>query len=443
MRRAVIVQGLGFGDEGKGATVDFLTRELSADLVIRYCGGSQAGHNVELPCGRRHTFSQFGAGSLGGAATYLGEQMILHPQAMHREAEHLRTLPLDHDPFDRLIIHPRALVTTHYHQTLNRLRELARGANRHGSCGHGIGETRSYWLKYGLDAIVARDLRQRDVLRDKLELLRQRALIEIQPFIDLVPIGLAQNAAALHQPAAELARELSRLAERWELSETPPAFQMALFEGAQGVLLDEWRGFHPHTTWSTVTMQHALSLAQEVGVTELCTLGLTRAYASRHGAGPFPTYDASLARTMSDPGNPPNAWQGDLRFGHSDLVLLRYAADTVGGTLDGLVVNHLDEFTASAIKVCTLYRAGGGELLERLPVSQAPSLAAQERLTELIRTVTPQYEGHSTATLCRRLASEIAPLAIAADGPTWRHRTLHELRFRPLGTMEPVLSAPP
>ncbi len=60
MKRAIITVGLGFGDEGKGATVDYLTRQLEADLVVRYCGGSQAGHNVQLPDGRRHTFSQFG-----------------------------------------------------------------------------------------------------------------------------------------------------------------------------------------------------------------------------------------------------------------------------------------------------------------------------------------------------------------------------------------------
>ena len=186
MKRAVIVQGLGFGDEGKGATVDFLARELSADLVVRYCGGSQAGHNVVLPDGRRHTFSQFGAGTLAGAATYLGEQMIIHLPAMHKEAEHLVQLT-GQDPFLKLQIHPRALVSTLYHQQLNRLRELARGANRHGSCGHGIGETRSDWLQHGRDAIFAADLHDRDTLTGKLELLRQRKLIEMQSLIDQVP----------------------------------------------------------------------------------------------------------------------------------------------------------------------------------------------------------------------------------------------------------------
>ena len=96
MKRAVITVGLGFGDEGKGATVDFLARRLEADLVVRYCGGSQAGHNVQLPDGRRHTFSQFGAGTLARAPdpprTYLGPNVIIDPLALVREARHLAEL---------------------------------------------------------------------------------------------------------------------------------------------------------------------------------------------------------------------------------------------------------------------------------------------------------------------------------------------------------------
>src|SRR5438132_7610405 len=112
MKRAVITVGLGFGDEGKGATVDFLTRKLEADLVIRYCGGSQAGHNVELPDGRRHTFAQFGAGTLAPQqpATYLGPNVVIDPPALLREAEHLAELGV-RNPLDRLIVHPRCLVT--------------------------------------------------------------------------------------------------------------------------------------------------------------------------------------------------------------------------------------------------------------------------------------------------------------------------------------------
>ena len=189
MKRAIITVGLGFGDEGKGATVDFLARRLEADLVVRYCGGSQAGHNVQLPDGRRHTFSQFGAGTLADASdhprTYLGPNVIIDPPALAREAGHLLHLGVP-DPLRLLTIHPRCLVATPWHQAANRLRELARGDARHGSCGQGIGEARSYWLKYGEDSVFAADLRQLDVLRHKLELQRQRMLLELQDFIDRV-----------------------------------------------------------------------------------------------------------------------------------------------------------------------------------------------------------------------------------------------------------------
>src|SRR3954471_11228140 len=120
MRNAILTVGLGFGDEGKGATVDALARRLGADLVVRYCGGSQAGHNVELPDGRRHTFSQFGAGTLAPQRprTYLGPAVIIAPPAMVREAQHLAELGVP-DPLHLVTVHPRCLVTTPWLKLLN------------------------------------------------------------------------------------------------------------------------------------------------------------------------------------------------------------------------------------------------------------------------------------------------------------------------------------
>ncbi len=230
MKRAIVVQGLGFGDEGKGATVDFLTRELSADLVVRYCGGSQAGHSVVLPDGRRHTFAQFGSGSLAGAATYLGEQMIVNLPAMHREAEHLLEMTGE-DPFDKLFVHPRILVSTVYHQQLNRLRELARGANRHGSCGHGIGETRDYWLRHGQDAVFAADLKDRETLVGKLDLLRQRVLLEAQDLVDRVPADERWRLNLFMEPVNRVARELHQMVEPLTLQFDVPDYSTAIFEG--------------------------------------------------------------------------------------------------------------------------------------------------------------------------------------------------------------------
>ncbi len=470
MKRAVIVQGLGFGDEGKGATVDFLTRELRADLVVRYCGGSQAGHNVVLPDGRRHAFAQFGAGTLAGAATYLGEQMVINPPAMHKEARHLFEMTGD-DPFLKLLIHPRALVSTVYHQQLNRLRELARGTARHGSCGHGIGETRSYWLKHGQDAVFAADLKDHQALAGKLELLRQRVLLEAQELVEHIPEDHRWRLELLMEPARQIARQLRQMAAPLQFQAVVPEYTTAIFEGAQGVLLDEWRGFHPYTTWSTVTLQHALAMVEESEADEFCTLGVTRAYMTRHGAGPLPTWDPELDARLSDLGNPTNAWQGTIRRGWLDLVLLRYAAEAVGGPLDGLAVNCLDQLAGlspstpiltdrevfhedprptgaghvgssgssrptfgrcplAALPLCTTYRCNSGMLMERLPQSPIPWLARQQELTALLEHVTAVCELAAPTAIRDTLARDVAQVVLTGIGPTWQDRTLSDLPFR-------------
>lgn len=420
MKRAVIIQGLGFGDEGKGATVDFLARELSADLVVRYCGGSQAAHNVHLPDGKQHTFSQFGAGTFAGARTYLSQHVIVHPGALSAEAEHLESLGIA-APLERWFVHPRALVTTEYTQGMNRLRELSRGRGRHGSCGHGIGETRSYWLKHGRDAIVSGDLSQLDVLWDKLELQRQRLLLELQEVPCTEDSSRRIAAEFFHRSARDVSAEMHELGERLQLSAGVPDFDTAIFEGAQGVLLDEWRGFHPHTTWSTVTQHHALELVAESGAEELCALGVTRAYATRHGAGPFPTEDARLK--LADEGNPWNAWQQNMRFGHLDLVLLRYAIAASGGALDGLVLNCLDEISDCA-SMCTGY-----EGLNELAPSKFPTLEHQASLASQLFTAKPIYQPATREGLLEELATFL-PLAVTSQGRTWRDRRLIDLASR-------------
>jgi adenylosuccinate synthase len=420
MRYAVIVQGLGFGDEGKGATVDFLCRELGAELVVRYCGGSQAGHNVVSPDGCRHVFSQFGAGTLAGAATYLGEQVIINPPAMLREADHLRELT-GADAFARLVVHPRALVTTIYHQRMNRLRELSRETKRHGSCGHGIGETRHYWLQYGRDALFAADLHDKETLSGKLELLRQRSLLELQEFILAVPVAQQDVIATFFEPVADTALDLWRVGRRLSLACDVPACRTAIFEGAQGALLDEWRGFHPFTTWSTVTLQHALAMVEASGARTVVTLGLTRSYATRHGAGPFPTWDLDLDARLVDAGNPRNAWQGGIRMGWLDFVLLRYAVEVAGGHIDGFVLNCLDQLADDA-RVCTAYRLADGTTLERLPTSIGVNLEHQRRLTMLLDGATPVYEPTTAAMLADWLAAEFGPIVLRSTSPTWQGR---------------------
>jgi adenylosuccinate synthase len=407
--KAIITVGLGFGDEGKGATVDFLARELAADLVVRYSGGAQAGHNVVLDDGRRHTFAQFGAGTLAGVPGYLGPRVIISPLTMVPEAEHLRELGVA-DPFALLMAHPDCLVATAYHAAMNRLRELARGGDRHGSCGLGIGETRHYWLRYGGEAIFAADLADRRTLRQKLTLLRERLLIEMQELPRLDPEWSEMLHASRPGREAEL---LYEAAAELRVADRPPPFETAIFEGAQGVLLDEWAGFHPYTTWGTVTPLHARELAEEWGIDEVETWGLTRAYSTRHGAGPFPTESRDWTAAIRDPGNPTNAWQGTIRSGPLDLALLDYAARV--SQIDALAVTCLDQLPAES----QLARRYSG--LDRIEIPHG--LKEQEDLAHRLVKAQPIFENVTESELLAAL-EEIAPIVSIARGPARGDREL-------------------
>jgi adenylosuccinate synthase len=337
--------------------------------------------------------------------------VVIDPPALLREARHLAELGVK-EPTALLTAHPRCLVTTFWHRALNQVRELSRGAKRHGSCGQGIGEARRYWLRHGDDAVVAADLGDIVVLRAKLELQRQRTLLAVQRFIDRVDGDFFRELDLWDVDAAAVADELSEAPLTGvTVSAKVPEYRTAIFEGAQGVLLDEYRGFHPHTTWSTVTPHHAWELVREMGAGAVAVLGITRAYATRHGEGPLPTFSQELTDRLQDPGNPENRWQGRLRCGWLDLPLLRYAA-AAAGPLDGLVVNHLDQVADSGHLLCEDYRNVS------LSLSGAPYLAWQGRLTRELRRAEPILVPATVDEIVRRLG-EIAPPVITGFGPTY------------------------
>ncbi|GAB4108767.1 MAG: adenylosuccinate synthase [Roseiflexaceae bacterium] len=436
MRQAFLTVDLGFGDSGKGTLVDFLTRSYDAHTVVRYNGGAQAGHRVvtggDAP--REHVFAQFGSGTLAGAATHLSRFMLIDPVAMLHEEAHLRTLGVA-DALPRTTIDERALVITPYHRAVNRLKERARGAGRHGSCGMGIGETMVDALEYGERALFAGDLRDARLLRAKLAFLREANQAKVRDLLPHLPDDeqTAQERALLFDPqttewALNCYRDLAgaaRIVGGDYLHRLLGRDGTVVFEAAQGVLLDEWGGFHPHTTWSTTTLANADTLLAEAGyVGQQTRIGITRAYATRHGAGPLVSEDASLAALLPDARNGFGEWQGSFRVGWLDLVMLRYALELVG-RLDYLAVTCLDRLAdLPALRVCRGYRYDTFEL-ERITPSPVPrDLDYQEQITRSLARCTPLLEDLPDGEqLLRLIEAELGlPVRLTSAGPAAEHK---------------------
>jgi adenylosuccinate synthase len=449
---AILVADLGYGDAGKGSMVDYLTRMYAAHTVVRYNGGAQAAHNVVTPDGRHHTFAQFGSGSfLAGVKTHLSRFMILHPLAMMAEERHLRTVGV-RDAFARTSIDRQALVITPYQQAANRIKEMGRGDARHGSCGVGVGETMSDWLSMGADALFAGDLPYRDVVVRKLNRLREVKIAQVEGILSALPdTGAAAEErkmlddAEMIEITADVYQHfagLVKLVEPGYLGELLSQPGVTIFEGAQGVLLDEWWGFYPFNSWSTLTYKNADTLLAENNFSGgAFKLGLTRGYATRHGPGPFVSEDERLTREMQDRHNANNPWQRQFRVGYLDLVALRYALQ-VTGQVDGLAITNLDRMESlPEWRICNAYQSTGeesdrsnffereGRKIETICVPLDPTdLARQEQLTRRLMGMQPVYttcerdQQAYTGRVSRMLG---VPLAITSDGPTAREKRGH------------------
>lgn len=342
--RAIAVIGAHYGDEGKGLVVDRLVRELRAPLVVRFNGGAQAGHTVEVADGRRHVFSHVGAGALAGAATFLSRHFVAHPYVFLREMRELEGLGVVPSVF----VDPAAPLTTPYEVLVNQAIETARGGARHGSCGVGFGETLEREEKG--PSITVGDLDDLDRLRARLRILRREHVPARLAALGLVPDEGLRGDLADEELCDRFIEAALAFRQRIELAD-PARFvdRDIVFEGAQGLLLDQDLGAFPHVTRSRTGLPNVVSLAPAFGIDALEAFYVTRTYITRHGAGPLAGELAGAPYVgIDDRTNRPNAFQGSLRFAHANPALtiatIRSDLSRVGGDIDvSLAVTCLDQ----------------------------------------------------------------------------------------------------
>lgn len=441
-----VLTDLGYGDCAKGQTCYWLCNKYGAHTVVR-TGGPQAMHNVVTSDGREFCHSQFGAGTLTGASTFLSKNILIDPYAILNEGRFLISNYGISDAFEKMFIDQNCLVISPFQAVANKLREMARGKGRYGSVGIGVGETICDSEKLGEDGTIrVSDFVNPRRLAEKLENIRQLKLKELAEIIcrTNLPDKAQKYINVLHDQsiAQEATKEFQGLARLTNivtsdfLGSILDAPGHVVFEPSQGVLLDRWYGFQPYTTLVNPKQNSALELIGEQDYSgEMIKLGIMRAYQTRHGAGPFVTEAKYMLRP--DVHNTKHLWQGSFRVGHLDSVATRYAIEVSGGSsaFDGLVVSCLDRLPAKA-KICDRYVYTDGEkddldkfltindgfatgIKVRAGLLDQAHLNHQARLAQLLGNCRPVYDTVPTSNLLTEIEARLnIPVVLASYGPT-------------------------
>lgn len=357
------VTDLGPGDGGKGGTVHKIATMMRAHTIVKV-GGAQGSHGVVTSRGERFAFSQWGCGTFEGIRTHLSNRMIVSPEGLLNEADALRYQYGIHNAFDLLTVDETALCATPLHGIASRLKEMARGDNPRGTIGTGVGEAYRYAQKYPDLAIRVCDLSRPDI-KDMLVEVRRQIRLDLdcaikREFLPSDQGAVEKEIALLYDDGfldyiARRFKEVSRLIKvvdrDYLYREILSRDGTAVVESSHGVLTDSYYGFHPHTSAIRTLPCFIEAMLKDAGyVGQIVNIGVFRAYAIRHGAGPLPTADSKMVETLL-PGShkEENRYQGKVRAGPLDLVLLRYAIEVCGGSkaFHGLAVTWFDQILAN------------------------------------------------------------------------------------------------
>lgn len=354
MGKSIVILGSQWGDEGKGKIVDLLMEQ--ADIVVRFQGGHNAGHTLVID-GKKTILRLIPSGILHKHAQCLiGNGVVLSPPALLEEMEELERS--DVPVSDRLRISEACILILPYHVALDRARESARGKSAIGTTGRGIGPAYE-------DKVARRALRFGDLFVEKRLSVRLEEVLNYHNFV------LQQYHG--HEPIDyhQLLDQLLTLAPRLQnmradvaalLAEYRLAGKNIMFEGAQGTLLDVDHGTYPYVTSSNTTAG-AASVGTGYGPAHLdYILGITKAYTTRVGSGPFPTeLSNEVGKHLASRGNEFGSVTGrPRRCGWLDLAALRRSIQL--NSLSGLCITKLDVLDGlPQIKICVGYRLHGKE----------------------------------------------------------------------------------
>ena len=349
--KAICVVGAQWGDEGKGKVVDFMAS--SFDYVARYAGGHNAGHTVIFN-NHRYVLQLIPSGILRPEKkAVIGPGTVVDPAALVAELENLRKSGIE--VRGRLFLSNRAHLIFPYHREMDKAAETARGAAKIGTTSRGIGPAYE-------DKMARRGIRVCDLLDAERFPERLERVIAEKNAISSAAYGHPLETSGLLEQYLELAAHIRGLVADTAvlLNDALDGGESLLIEGAQGTMLDIDHGTYPYVTSSSATSGGA-SAGLGIAPTRIGgVVGVTKAYTTRVGSGPFPTEMPDLdAKEVRERGNEFGAVTGrPRRCGWLDLVVLRYAKMLNG--IDSFVVTKLDVFDEQAeIKVCTGYKING------------------------------------------------------------------------------------
>ncbi|HAH69875.1 MAG TPA: adenylosuccinate synthase [Synergistaceae bacterium] len=350
--RTDVIVGVQWGDEGKGRVVDALAGR--SGVVVRYQGGANAGHTVVVG-DEKFVFHLLPSGILyPGKLCVIGNGVVIDPETLFKELDDLKKRG---KPLARLVISHGAHVVMPYHKLLDRLAEGARSeGSRIGTTGRGIGPC--YSDKFGRVGIRAEDLVNPGILKEKLMMNIEQKNEILTKIYGAGPL----ESDTVYEAALEWGRRMEpMLGDAFlEIHTALETGINVLFEGAQGTLLDVDHGTYPFVTSSSPCSGGACTGAG-IGPGRIDrVIGVTKAYCTRVGEGPFPTEDkGSLGELLRTKGGEFGATTGrPRRCGWNDLVAVDYAVKVNG--IDGLALTKLDVLSGfEKISVCTAYEIDG------------------------------------------------------------------------------------